>query len=68
MKMIVQEQVTETEGFLTPAAADKRSCSTSCSVESKTHLDHWTENFGTELVMSKRHEANDVIPFTHADV
>jgi hypothetical protein len=31
-------------------------------------LDHRTKNFGTELVMSERHEANDVIPFANVDV
>ena len=94
MKMIVQKKVTETQGFLAPAAADKGSCITwrygaYCTVEGKAHighgfkrawmivrvttripsiLDHWVENFGTELVMSKRHEANDVVSFTHVDV
>ena len=31
-------------------------------------LDHRTKHFGRELVMSERHEADDVVPFANIDV
>jgi hypothetical protein len=31
-------------------------------------LDHRTKNFGRELIMSERHEADNAIPFANVDV